>query len=96
MSQTFGMESRREHAHTSFRKPVRYLMLIESGGSMIALLFSAAYEMVTAIDAAVEEVDSMIAGLIPDIGALGSEWNQALAGHNADERAAAKIYTLAI
>jgi hypothetical protein len=90
------MESHREHAQTSYREPVRYLVLIESGGYMLARLFSAKHEMVATIDAAVEEVGSMIAGLIPATGALGSEWDQALAGHSAEERIATKIYWLAI
>ena len=90
------MESPRAHAQTSFSKPARYLVVIESSGSMLARLFSARHEMVTTIDAAVEEVGSMISGLIPETGALGAEWDQALAGHSAEERTAAKIYTLAI
>jgi hypothetical protein len=84
------------HAQTLHRKPVRYLMLIDAGGSMIARLFLDTREMVTVLDAAVEEIGSMIAGLIPVVGALGSEWDHALAGHSAVERAAAKIYTLPI
>jgi hypothetical protein len=52
--------------------------------------------MVAEMDAAVEEVGSMTAGLIPDVGALGSEWDEALAGHSRDERSAAKVYTLVV
>lgn len=63
---------------------------------MVARLFSASHDMLSTIDAAVEEVGSMISGLIPEAGALGAEWDQGLAGHSADERTAAKIYTLAI
>ena len=96
MSQTFGMESPREHAQTAYNKPVRYLVVIESSGSMVARLCSASHDMLTTIDAAVEEVGSMISGLLPEAGALGAEWDQALAGHSVDERTAAKIYTLAI
>ncbi len=96
MSQTFGMELHREHAQTPHREPVRYLVLIESGGYRVARLLSSRYDLLTTIDAAVEEVGSMIAGLVPQTGALGAEWDHALAGHSADERAAAKIYALAI
>lgn len=90
------MESPREHALASYRKPVRYLVIIESGEYMVARLFSASHELMTTIDAAVEEVGSMIAGLIPETGALGAEWDQALAGHSDGERTTAKIFTLAI
>lgn len=90
------MESHQAHAQTPHREPVRYLVVIESGGYMVARLFSARHEMVTTIDAAVEEVGSMIAGLTPETDAPGPEWDQALAGHSAEERTAAKIYTLAI
>ena len=96
MSQTFGMESHRVHAQRSYREPVRYLVLIESGGYMVARLLSSSFDMVATIDAAVEEVGSMIAGLIPKTGAVGAEWDHALAGHSADERSASKIYTLSI
>lgn len=94
MSQTFGMEAPREHKPTRHRKPVRYLILIEAGGSMIARLFLETREMVAEFDAAVEEVTAMIKGLAPQVGALGAEWDQALQSHNASERAAATVYTL--
>lgn len=96
MSQTFGMESPQAHAQTLHRKPVRYLVVIESGGSMIARLFLDTREMVSEMDAAVEELGSMTAGLVPVEGAMGSEWDAALAGHSATERAAAKVFTLAV
>ncbi len=63
---------------------------------MVARLFLETREMVNEMDAAVEELGSMIAGLIPVVGAMGSEWDAALAGHNDAERAAAKVYTLAL
>lgn len=97
MSQTFGIETPREHSLASHKKPVRYLIVIDSGGSMVARLFLETREMVAEFDAAVEEVTVMTQGLAPDIGgAVGAEWDRALRGHNADERAAAKVYTLAI
>ena len=83
-------------AQTAHRKSVRYLMLIDAGGSMMARLFLDTREMVTGMDAAVEEIGSMIAGLIPVEGALGAEWDEALAGHSMAERATAKVYTLSI
>lgn len=96
MSQTFGMESPRAHPQSLHRKPVRYLIVIESDGSMIARLFLETREMVSEVDAAVEQVDSMTAGLIPVVGAIGPEWDAALTGHNDAERAAAKVCTLAL
>lgn len=96
MSQTFGMEAPREHKPTAHRQPVRYLVIIEAGGSMLARLFLATREQVTEFDAAVEEVTCMIKGLVPQPGALGTEWNLPLQSHNVAERAAAMIYTLEI
>jgi hypothetical protein len=75
---------------------VRYLVVIDSGGFMIARLFLDTREMVAEMDAAVEEVSAMIAGLAPVVGATGSEWDGALAGHSAAERTDAKVYTLAV
>lgn len=96
MSQTYGMESPKEHLKVAHRMPVRYVLVIDSAGSKIARLFLASLEMVAEMDASVEAVDAMIAGMTPVVGALGSEWDVALAGHREDERAAAEIYTLAI
>lgn len=96
MNQTFGMESPRPHTQTPHRRPVRYLVVIDSGGSMVARLLLDTREMVNEMDAAVEEIASMTAGLIPVVGAMGSEWDAALAGHSLAERADAKVYTLAV
>ena len=96
MSQTFGMESPREHSHPPLRKPVRYLVVIEAGGYMIARLLLETREMVAEFDAAVEEVGSMTAGLVPVVGALGPEWDVALGGRSTEERASALVYTLDI
>lgn len=94
MSQNFGMESPRDHPPSLFRKPVRYIVVIDAGGSMVARLFLDTREMVGEFDAAVEEVPGMLKGLVPELGALGSEWDVALQGHNVAERADAKVYTL--
>lgn len=96
MSQTFGIETPREHHSTPHRKPVRYLVVIDAGGSMVARLFLDTREMVTEFDAAVDAVGAMTNGLVPQVGALGSEWDRALQGHSAVERAAAMVYTLQI
>jgi hypothetical protein len=90
------MESPRAHALTPHRKPVRFLVVIDSGGTMVARLFLDSLELVTMFDAAVAEVSAMTNGLVPSVGALGPEWELALQGHSADERAGAQIYTLDI
>lgn len=74
--------------------PVRYLVIIDAGGSMVARLFDEARTLVTEIDASTEEVAVMTASLTPAHGALGAEWDAPLSGHNRDERAAAQVYTL--
>lgn len=96
MSQTFGMETPREHNHVTRRQPARYLVVIDSGGYAVARLFLATRELVAEFDAAVEEVGLMTTGLMPEVGALGADWDQALQGHSPDERSAAKVYTLDI
>ncbi len=96
MSQNFGIESPRDHPPTRLKQPVRFIVVIDSGGSMVARLFLKNREMVGGFDAAVEEISGMTMGLVPEIGALGSEWDTALQGHSVAERASAKIYTLEI
>ena len=96
MSQTFGMESPRKHNHGSHRPPARFLVVIDSGGYMVARMFLETREQVAEFDAAVEEVSAMTSGLVPEVGALGSEWDSALLGHSAAERAGAMVYTLEI
>lgn len=63
---------------------------------MVARLYLETRKQVAEFDAAVEEVSSMTNGVAPQIGAIGSEWDQALQGHSAIERSAAKVYTLAL
>jgi len=94
MSQGFGSESPRAHTQTSHRKPARYLVVIDSGGFVIARLFLDTRELVAEFDAATEEAAQMTAGLVPTKGAGGAEWDRALEGHSAAERSAAEIYTL--
>ena len=94
MSQGFGIESPRVHAQTSHQKPARYLVVIDSGGYMVARLFLETREQVAEFDAGAEEAAKMTAGLAPSRGAEGSEWDRALRGHSAAERGAAEVYTL--
>jgi hypothetical protein len=74
--------------------PVKYLILIEAGGPMVARLFDANRVHVLDIDASSEEVAVMTAGLVPEFGADDAAWAKALEGHNTAERKAARVYTL--
>lgn len=96
MSQGFGGEAPRAHVQTSHRKPARYLVVIESGGVVIARLFLETRELVAEFDAGTEEAAQMTAGLVPVKGAEGPEWDRTLKGHSAAERSAADVYTLAV
>jgi hypothetical protein len=96
MSQNFGIAVPAEHQHTQHRLPVRYLVVIDAGGAMVARLFLASRELVNEFDAAVTEVSNMTAGLTPGLGALGAEWDSALEGYSDVQRASAEVYTLAI
>jgi hypothetical protein len=96
MSQTFGMEAPRKHSHSPLQPPARYLVVIDSGGYMVARLFLETREQVAEFDAAVEEVAAMTLNLTPEEGALGPEWDLALRGHSETERAGATVYRLTI
>ena len=78
----------------AMQAPAKYLLIIEQSGAMVARLFDADRRHVLDFDASSEEVAVMTAGLQPTVGAFGSEWGLALAGHNEQERAAAQVYTL--
>ena len=93
MSQGYGSESPRAHSQTTHRKPARYLVVIDSGGSAIARLFLETRELVAEFDAGAEEAANLTAGLVPTKGA-GAEWDRALQSHTAAERSAADVYTL--
>lgn len=94
MSEGFGMEAPRAHAQGEHRRQTRYLVVIESAGTVVARLFLDTREPVSEFDAGTEEVVQMTAGLLATRGADGPEWQQALAGHSAEERRAAEVYTL--
>lgn len=76
--------------------PVKYLIMIDAGGSMVARLFDANRVHVTDIDASTEEVGATINSALPISSAADPVWDQALAGHSAAERAGAQVYTLAV
>ena len=96
MSTTYGMALPGRHAGQPHRAPVRYLVVIDEGGTTMARLFLASREAAGEIDAGTDEVVQMTHGLVPAQGAAGSEWDRALAGHSATERATARVYTLAL
>ncbi|MDO8248165.1 MAG: hypothetical protein Q7T78_00400 [Rhodoferax sp.] len=76
--------------------PVKYLIVIDSGGSMVARLFDANRVHVIDMDASTEEVVATIDGVVPTASGAEAEWDRALAGHSAIERATAEVYTLAV
>lgn len=96
MSQGFGNELPRAHTQTSHRRPARYLVVIDSGGSVIVRLFLGTREQVAEFDGGSEEATQMMAGLVPTKGADGPEWDRALEGHSTAERSAADVYALYI
>jgi hypothetical protein len=76
--------------------PVRYVVLIDSAAtdSRLARLYLASRVAVAEFDASAPEVSMMTAGLAHENAAAAEEWDAALAGHTAAERAAAEVYTL--
>ncbi|MDP9123953.1 MAG: hypothetical protein M3N82_05060 [Pseudomonadota bacterium] len=96
MSHGFGNELPRAHSNTSPRLRARYLVVIDSGGFMVARLFLESREQVAEFDASTEEVAQMIMRLQADSNAGDPQWDRALAGHSAAERAEARVYMLEI
>ena len=94
MNDGFGIESPGAHSRSPHHAPVRYVVVIASGGPMIARLFLATRELVAEFDASAEEVTEMTSGLRAQRSAGAAEWDRALAGHSAAERASADVYTL--
>ncbi|MDM4766280.1 hypothetical protein [Pelomonas sp. SE-A7] len=92
----FGIESHAAHQHGALRKAARYLVLIDSGGFALARLFVDSREQVAEFDGSTEETATMISGLVSIGNASGSDWDLALRGHSAQERAAATVYELSV
>lgn len=92
MSQGFGREVPTRHIQTAHREATKYLVVIPAAEGPIAKLLLASREQTAELDANTEEATSMTHGLTALIGATGPEWDQALSGHSAAERAAAKVY----
>lgn len=76
--------------------PVKFVILIEAGGPMVARLFDANRVHITDMDAASEDVALMTEGLPSEHAGARPEWAPALAGHNDAERAAAQLYVLPV
>lgn len=96
MSDGFGNAAPAAHTHTAYRQAARYLVVIDAGGFGVARMFLETREQIAEFDAATEETVSTTRGLVPTKGASGAEWDQALAGHSAAERAAAEVYVLPV
>lgn len=94
MNHGFGMEAHGKHPANEHRKPARYLLLIDAGGTTVARLFTESREAVAEFDAGSEEVAVMTQGLKPGGGAAAAQWDHALEGHSIQERVAAVVYTL--
>jgi hypothetical protein len=94
MSQGFGMEKPGAHSTAVHRAPARYLVLIDTAGTIVARLCLESREEVAEFDAGTEEVALMTKGLQPVKGANGPEWDRALAGHSDAERTDADVFTL--
>lgn len=94
MEQGYGIAAHAAHQVDEHRAPARYLVIIDAGGTMVARLFLATRQPVAEFDAGSEEVAVMTQGLAASRGADGPEWDEALAGHNRHERAAADVYAL--
>ncbi len=96
MGYGFGNELPRAHGNTSPRPRTHYLVVIDSGGFMVARLFLESREQVAEFDASTEEVAQMISHLRADRSAGDPLWDRALAGHSSAERAGARVYVLDI
>jgi hypothetical protein len=94
MNHGFGSELPHAHSPHPHRKPARFLVVIDAGGATVVRLFLDTREAVAEFDAGTEEVALMTRGLVAATGAGGPEWDRALEGHSAAERAAAEVYTL--
>jgi hypothetical protein len=94
MNHGFGMEAHGGEPTSPHREPARYLLLIDTGGSTVARLFTASLKPAGEFDAGSEEVAVMTQRLKPGSGADAPFWDAALEGHSAGERAAAVVYTL--
>lgn len=96
MSQTFGIEAPKDHIARPQRMPVRYVVVIDSGGEAITRLFLETRQQVDEFAGGAPEVVQMVQGLTPRKGADGPQWDEALKGHSMPERIAADVYILEV
>lgn len=94
MNQGFGHELPPRHAQQQHRQVSRYLVVIGSSAGPVAKLFLGNHEPAGEFDAGTEEVAVMTRNATSTKGAGGPEWDKALSGHSAEERAAATVYQL--
>ena len=95
MAQDYGIPAPRSPLHGELRRVARWLVVIEDAtGTRVARLFSAERQPLGEFDAGTEEITVMTRGLHPAADAGGADWDAALAGHSAAERAGAEVYTL--
>jgi len=93
MDDGYGITAPGPHRSHPRRDPVRYVVVIESAGATVVRLFDANRELVSEVDST-EEIAWMTHDLQPERAAQGPEWDRALSGHSARERATADVYTL--
>ncbi len=96
MNDGYGIESPGPHHPAPHREPVRYVVIIDAGGSAVARLYREDRTLVTEVNAAAEEIADMTRGLAPRQTAGDVKWDLPLSGHSAVERAAADVYTLTV
>lgn len=72
----------------------KYLVVIDAAGEMVARMFDAERRQLVEFDASSSEVAVMTHGLIPERSGDEPAWRLALAGHSADEREQAEVFTL--
>jgi hypothetical protein len=96
MNDGYGHEVPPRHAQQTHRAVTRYLIVIDSGSGTLARLFLPDRTQVAEFDAGTEEVAQLAKGVPATTGASGPEWDKALSGHTAAERASATVYVLDI
>lgn len=96
MAQNYGIQAQQEGTESPDLPPARYLVLIDSAsdGARLARLFLASRDLVAEFDAGAPEVQLMIRGVASSRTASLPQWDDALAGHSAQERAMAEVYSL--
>jgi hypothetical protein len=76
------------------QQPAKYLVVIDAAGEMVARMFDAQRRLLAEFDASSSEVAVMTQGLQPARDAADAVWNDALRGHNRQEREQAEVFTL--